>query len=77
MYPEKNSVKITMKITVPIKSDTVDIIGYAIMSGSNPRLKAKAETFKVIGEANKKDKNVVATSVQNIPPITKREKPQK
>ena len=41
-------------------SDTVDVIGYTITSGSNPRLKERAENAIVRGEMNTTDRAMVA-----------------
>ena len=41
-------------------SDTVDVIGYTITSGSNPRLKDRTENAIVMGELNTTDRAMVA-----------------
>ncbi len=46
-------------------SDTVDITGYTITSGSNPRLKETTENTIVIGEISTTDKAMVATMTAN------------
>jgi len=64
--PEKRSFKERTKQSVTRMSPSVDMIGYTIMSGSNPCLNERIEIPIVTGETRNRDRPIVVNIAENM-----------